>query len=161
MALPRILNPSPPSSHEVISSARVSENLVILPVSPDPTPQLAPALENIPLHSPSRSDFEPFAESESTSATAHTPPILGVDPQIVEALKSKERLYVLKLGEQMESLINDRRHVSPPPFKLCIAARNCVKWPLILLFDSHESLSSCYLRNDQISDLPYTGLVSI
>ncbi|KAJ7592701.1 hypothetical protein C8J56DRAFT_929244 [Mycena floridula] len=32
-----------------------------------------------------------------------------VDPQILEALNSEDRLFVLKLGEQMESLINDRR----------------------------------------------------
>ncbi|KAH9926958.1 uncharacterized protein B0H18DRAFT_1004707, partial [Fomitopsis serialis] len=30
------------------------------------------------------------------------------DPQIIEALRSKDRLYVLKLGEQMESLISER-----------------------------------------------------
>ncbi|KAG6891182.1 hypothetical protein C0995_008434 [Termitomyces sp. Mi166 len=32
-----------------------------------------------------------------------------VDPQIIEALRSKDRIYVLKLGELMEALINDRR----------------------------------------------------
>ncbi|KAJ7631412.1 hypothetical protein DFH06DRAFT_1056507, partial [Mycena polygramma] len=32
----------------------------------------------------------------------------GVDPQILEALASKDRIYVLKLGEQMEGLIADR-----------------------------------------------------
>jgi hypothetical protein len=32
-----------------------------------------------------------------------------VDPQILEALRSKDRLYVLKLGELMEGLLNDRR----------------------------------------------------
>ncbi|KAI0766634.1 hypothetical protein BD413DRAFT_569195 [Trametes elegans] len=31
------------------------------------------------------------------------------DAQIVEALRSKDRIYVLKLGEQMEALIKDRR----------------------------------------------------
>lgn len=31
-----------------------------------------------------------------------------VDPQIIEALKSKDRLFVLKLGEQMEALIKER-----------------------------------------------------
>ncbi|KDQ26668.1 hypothetical protein PLEOSDRAFT_1113166 [Pleurotus ostreatus PC15] len=35
--------------------------------------------------------------------------VTDVDPQILEALKSKDRLYVLKLGELMEGLINDRR----------------------------------------------------
>jgi hypothetical protein len=32
-----------------------------------------------------------------------------VDPQILEALRSKDRLYVLKLGELMEGLINERK----------------------------------------------------
>jgi len=32
-----------------------------------------------------------------------------VDAQILEALKSKDRLYVLKLGEMMEGLINERK----------------------------------------------------
>jgi hypothetical protein len=40
------------------------------------------------------------------SPTCQTP---EVDPQILEALRSKDRLYVLKLGEAMESLINERR----------------------------------------------------
>ena len=31
------------------------------------------------------------------------------DAQILEALKSKDRLFVLKLGEQMEALILERR----------------------------------------------------
>ena len=46
------------------------------------------------------------------SATASTVVDVEPDPQIVEALKSKDRLYVLKLGEQMEALIKERRYVS-------------------------------------------------
>jgi len=34
---------------------------------------------------------------------------LDVDPQILEALKSKDRIYVLKLGEVFEALIKERR----------------------------------------------------
>lgn len=45
--------------------------------------------------------------------------LVDVDPQIVEALKSKDRIYVLKLGEQMEMLINERRSVQ---FLHCNAA---------------------------------------
>ncbi|KAG1746590.1 uncharacterized protein EDB91DRAFT_1219589 [Suillus paluster] len=52
----------------------------------------------------SRSDSDTFVESESASLSV----LADVDPQIIEALKSKDRIYVLKLGEQMESLINDR-----------------------------------------------------
>ncbi|THH13540.1 hypothetical protein EW146_g6691 [Bondarzewia mesenterica] len=32
-----------------------------------------------------------------------------VDPQIIEALKSKDRLFVLRLGELIESIINDKK----------------------------------------------------
>lgn len=36
---------------------------------------------------------------------------LGTEPdaQIIEALRSKDRIFVLKLGEQMEALIKERR----------------------------------------------------
>ena len=39
---------------------------------------------------------------------------VDVDPdvQILEALRNKDRLYVLKLGEQMEAQIKERRCVS-------------------------------------------------
>lgn len=65
------------------------------------------------VQSPSRSDSEPLADSDSTGS-ANSSALPDVDPQIVEALKSKDRIYVLKLGEQMESLINDRRFVFSP-----------------------------------------------
>ena len=34
---------------------------------------------------------------------------IEADPSIVEALKSKERLFVLRVGEDMERIINERR----------------------------------------------------
>jgi len=71
-------------------------------------PSSAPDAPSV--QSPSRSDSEPLADSDSTGS-ANVSALLDVDPQIVEALKSKDRIYVLKLGEQMESLINDRRFV--------------------------------------------------
>ncbi len=47
---------------------------------------------------------------ESDNATAPTTgPLRDIDPQIVEALKGKDRIYVLKLGEMMESLIDDQQ----------------------------------------------------
>ncbi len=36
-------------------------------------------------------------------------PSPDIDPQILEALRSKDRIYVLKLGELMEGLITERR----------------------------------------------------
>lgn len=47
----------------------------------------------------------PADDAPSPSGTS-TP---EVDPQILEALKSKDRLFVLKLGEQMEGLIRERQ----------------------------------------------------
>lgn len=55
-------------------------------------------------------------ESSSTLTGAMEPSTaagMGVDaeppdPQILEALKNKDRIYVLKLGEQMEALIKER-----------------------------------------------------
>ncbi|KAF8202258.1 hypothetical protein BJ912DRAFT_896867 [Pholiota molesta] len=50
----------------------------------------------------------PSNEGDSTPASsgAQTP---DVDPQILEALRSKDRIYVLKLGETFETLIMERR----------------------------------------------------
>ncbi|KXN92410.1 cAMP-regulated phosphoprotein 21 [Leucoagaricus sp. SymC.cos] len=48
-------------------------------------------------------------ESETAISTATPSPLRDVDPQIIEALRGKDRIYVLKLGELMESLINDER----------------------------------------------------
>ncbi|KAL4250211.1 amino acid/polyamine transporter 2 family protein [Abortiporus biennis] len=49
------------------------------------------------------------SSSDITSNGESFPSHNETDPQIIEALKSKDRLYVLKLGEQMESLITERR----------------------------------------------------
>ena len=44
----------------------------------------------------------------NSNSTPQTP--ADADKQIIiEALKSKDRIYVLKLGEQMESMIKERR----------------------------------------------------
>jgi hypothetical protein len=66
------------------------------------TPPLIKLANVLPLSS---ADADTFVESDSASISG----LPDVDPQIIEALKSKDRIYVLKLGEQMESLINDRR----------------------------------------------------
>ncbi|KAF7310008.1 ATP-dependent DNA helicase PIF1 [Mycena indigotica] len=44
----------------------------------------------------------------SLAALTDSVPTADVDPQILEALTGKDRIYVLKLGESMENLINDR-----------------------------------------------------
>ncbi|KAF9240709.1 hypothetical protein BU15DRAFT_45653 [Melanogaster broomeanus] len=96
----------PPSSHEM---AATPNNWHTEPhLAAFSAPQSSILLEPASAQSPSRSDSEPLTESESISS-ANAGALADVDPQIVEALKSKDRIYVLKLGEQMESLINDRR----------------------------------------------------
>ncbi|THV05556.1 hypothetical protein K435DRAFT_92450 [Dendrothele bispora CBS 962.96] len=60
-------------------------------------------------HSSTSADVR-YANGDSASSTSpsqsQTP---DVDPQITEALRSKDRLYVLKLGEVMEGLIREKR----------------------------------------------------
>ena|ERR1700722_3163916 len=61
---------------------------------------------------PSRSRSPTLADTHNGDLSHENPFVLNdVDPQIIEALKSKDRLYVLKLGEIMESLIIERRLV--------------------------------------------------
>ncbi|KIK08888.1 hypothetical protein K443DRAFT_671944 [Laccaria amethystina LaAM-08-1] len=48
------------------------------------------------------------SDLDSPSAQATNQPS-DVDPQILEALRNKDRIYVLKLGELMEGLIKERR----------------------------------------------------
>ena len=57
-------------------------------------------------------DPAPSPDSDSPPTSALPP---DVDPQIIEALKSKDRIYVLKLGESFESLITERRYVFHRP----------------------------------------------
>jgi len=66
-----------------------------------------PLTESANVQLPLCADPDTFVESDSVSING----LADVDPQIIEALKSKDRIYVLKLGEQMESLIKDRRCV--------------------------------------------------
>lgn len=83
---------------------------------------------------PSSEPLEP-----ESAATAGGSSFLDVDPQILEALKSKDRLYVLKLGEQMESLINDHRHVSiissfPITLRFCTPSGDVLPFTLTVPF---------------------------
>lgn len=54
-------------------------------------------------------DAAGVAEGSSGSASPAEP-----DVQILEALRSKDRLWVLKLGEMMETLINERKQYVVP-----------------------------------------------
>ncbi|THH05400.1 hypothetical protein EW145_g4822 [Phellinidium pouzarii] len=96
-----------PSSSRASSSSNLDENGV--------NDGLSDRLADFPLHSSSpsqtipvrsTSDAQPQAESGADSSGSLTP---DVDLQILEALKSKDRLFVLKLGEQMEALIREQQ----------------------------------------------------
>lgn len=63
-----------------------------------------------PLSAPPTLDgAHPSGQESDDAAASNTGPLDDVDPQIVEALRGKDRIYVLKLGEMMESLIDQRR----------------------------------------------------
>ncbi|KAI0676057.1 hypothetical protein C8Q78DRAFT_1007900 [Trametes maxima] len=53
----------------------------------------------------------PVGVAGATELTSSSSSVNDAEPdaQILEALRSKDRIYVLKLGEQMEALIKDRR----------------------------------------------------
>lgn len=59
------------------------------------------------------------SDLDSPSAQATNQPS-DVDPQILEALRSKDRIYVLKLGELMEGLIKERRYRSSSFSMSCV-----------------------------------------
>jgi hypothetical protein len=52
--------------------------------------------------------FSPFPASSPTPAETESN-TTEADPSIIEALKSKERLFVLRVGGDMERLINERK----------------------------------------------------
>jgi len=89
------------SSH----SAPHSNASVSLIVSPAPlTPSVDWSRSRSPNPASSEVPIEELQNLDTGDGNA-----TDVDPQILEALKSKDRLYVLKLGELMEGLINERK----------------------------------------------------
>lgn len=88
------------SAPEIMSGRMLDATSVPFSPSLDITLMQSRAIDVLP------SGMSPLGESSSgTSSPTET------DPQIIEALRSKDRLWVLKLGEMMESLINERRYV--------------------------------------------------
>ena len=106
------MSSSPPTILRMAATSNTSNPDLHSSLFPLPLP--SSVLDLPSFQSPSRADSEPLADSDSTGS-ANASALPDVDPQIIEALKSKDRIYVLKLGEQMESLINDRRFVFFPP----------------------------------------------
>ncbi|OCH96251.1 hypothetical protein OBBRIDRAFT_787325 [Obba rivulosa] len=86
------------SAPDIHSLRPPSESLIATSPSLD-------AVQTISPHStPPESLLDVASSSDSGLGSTNADP----DPQILEALRSKDRLYVLKLGEQMERLINER-----------------------------------------------------
>ncbi|KAL5512958.1 hypothetical protein ACEPAH_3356 [Sanghuangporus vaninii] len=105
------------------SSASSSRNIGHANGSVDRLMDVQPPLRSsFSQSSPPRSssgDVMPQAEGSADDSGKSTP---DVDPQIIEALKSKDRLFVLKLGEQMETLISEKNHSSR--FKFTVSPEN-------------------------------------
>ena len=107
------------------SSVSVTFACLTTPASPviDNLPNAAQASPSPPVGSNGATytpDSELNASMQSPNASN---PNLDVDPQILEALKNKDRIFVLKLGEAFEALIKERRCVSTSyPVFACILA---------------------------------------
>ncbi|KAF5350249.1 hypothetical protein D9758_007852 [Tetrapyrgos nigripes] len=98
---------SPPS----ILTASSSPASLVMPSTGTHSGSPSPFIDGLALQSQPSSQFNAhYTNGESASSTvpsqSQTP---DVDPQIIEALRSKDRLYVLKLGEIMEGLIKEKR----------------------------------------------------
>ncbi|TFK39872.1 hypothetical protein BDQ12DRAFT_681382 [Crucibulum laeve] len=86
---------------------------------PPPTPPSldspSPSTDVFNIHSPPAAPLDANnvngadTDNQQTNTALTQPTTPDVDPQILEALRSKDRLYVLKLGELMEGLITERR----------------------------------------------------
>jgi heme-binding NEAT domain protein len=89
------------SSNEQPIVPRIHSSSSRAPHSQDPSPT--------PYETSSVNDFSSVVASSSSTFTEETE---APDPAIVDALRNaKERLFVLKLGEDMENLIDQRRQV--------------------------------------------------
>jgi hypothetical protein len=62
-----------------------------------------PAIDS-PAPSPYRVSSPTPAEADNKADST-----IEADPSIIEALKSKERMFVLRVGEDMERLVNERK----------------------------------------------------
>ncbi|KAI0741697.1 hypothetical protein C8Q80DRAFT_1110535 [Daedaleopsis nitida] len=84
----------------------MERSLSASPINASPSYNPASSTSSLNTKSESSSSASGLIESSETAATTVD---IEPDAQILEALKSKDRLYVLKLGEQMEALIKERR----------------------------------------------------
>ena len=100
---------SPTHANTTTSSTSAPELRLIAHLTP-PSIEPSPSLDSVLTQSSRSTSSEALPSPLDASSTMQT----DGDSQIIEALRSKDRLYVLKLGEQMESLINERRWVIHP-----------------------------------------------
>ncbi|KAF7982569.1 hypothetical protein HWV62_27563 [Athelia sp. TMB] len=73
-----------------------------------PSPSTPPVSDWTPSQPRSSTVPDLMSEELQGSTVTDTSPV-DVDPQILEALRSKDRLWVLKLGELMEGIITERK----------------------------------------------------
>lgn len=93
---PTIISPTtPPPEH----SSSFMDGPIHHPTPAPPSPD------------PDASPQAPAGGDSDNTAPANRALTPDVDPQIMEALKSKDRIYVLKLGETFEALIMEHRSV--------------------------------------------------
>ncbi|KAH9940827.1 uncharacterized protein BXZ73DRAFT_42375, partial [Epithele typhae] len=111
----------------------------------------SPTMSSPPHPSSSSSSLNAKLDS-SASSSAPMDSIVDVEPdaQILEALKNKDRLYVLKLGEQMEALIKERRvriDLSPTTTYQRMLVRRCsAYYKLSLEPDGNSKTMVVYCR---------------
>ncbi|KAF5387334.1 hypothetical protein D9757_005792 [Collybiopsis confluens] len=134
LAMPPDHRSNPPPSESSASSSRASSPSIVTMsdfgnVAPSLTANSSTTSLVIPSEgtlsdSPSFSSFDAFpfgtiypssgdSQNPASSAASSTSSEPDVDPSILEALRSKDRIYVLRLGELMEELINDKKCRAP------------------------------------------------
>ncbi|KAJ7574440.1 hypothetical protein C8J56DRAFT_979617 [Mycena floridula] len=159
----RISSPSPPSTMSEtntppsLTASSSATSLVALP-------SMDGSDSSLPLLNGSRSSsVAPLDAPTGPGDIGITSEQSEVDQQILEALKSKDRLYVLKLGEQMESLINDRRariELTPATSYQRLLVHRCSAYYRLLIENDPTSKSitvlptpDCFIPARRLADL--------
>ncbi|KAA1469016.1 hypothetical protein DENSPDRAFT_834535 [Dentipellis sp. KUC8613] len=115
VAPPLVPNPafSSPSTAPMAAATSLASAPALPATSTDPAESTNAIPSTAIMTSPPSADgvqaMSPVSASASSDPETKEDPNTEVDPQIMEALKSKDRLFVLRVGELMESLINERK----------------------------------------------------
>ena len=97
-------------SSSIATSSASAPDLLRRPLSANPLGQSA-SFDTLLVTSPRSAPPDVLASVAGAAEVLSTNNNSDPDPQILEALRSKDRLFVLKLGEMMESLIIEHRFV--------------------------------------------------